>query len=229
LNGSRQRIKDLPLYQRPREKAIRYGINALTNVELLAILINSGTRGESALVIAENLLIKYQGLTKLANLTEISEFGLKGIKSIKAVTLLAAFKLSERIQKENYSTLEYLQNSSELANKYLHDFSAAKNEMFLVVSLNKHLKIIREQVLYVGTKHGFNLDVKEIVSVLEKQAAKYYVMVHNHPSGTAYPSHEDLVATRKIRDLTSIRGIFLYDHLIIANYSYFSMKDNELI
>ena len=108
------------------KKAIRYGINALTNVELLAILINSGTRGESALVIAENLLIKYQGLTKLANLTEISEFGLKGIKSIKAVTLLAAFKLSERIQKENYSTLEYLQNSSELANKYLHDFSAAK-------------------------------------------------------------------------------------------------------
>lgn len=229
MNGSSVKIKDLPLYQRPREKALRYGINSLSNVELLAIIINSGTKDQSALIVAENLLNKYQGLTKMANLTEISEFSVKGIKTVKAITLLAAFKLSERIQKENYRELVYLQNSGDIANKYLYDFSSAKNEMLLLISLDKHLKIIKEQVLYVGTKMGFIIDTKEVLERLGKVKAKFFVLVHNHPSGSAYPSHEDLESTRRIKILAAREGIFLYDHLIIANYSYFSMRDNELI
>ena len=229
MNGSSPKIKDLPLHQRPREKALRYGINSLSNVELLAIIINSGTKDQSALQIAEYLLNKSQGLTKLANLSEISEFSVKGIKTVKAITLLAAFKLCERIQKENYSHLEYMQSSSEIANKYLYDFSSAKNEMLLLISLNKDLKIIKEQLLYVGTKKGFEIDMIAILDILKKQKAKFYVLLHNHPSGSVYPSVEDLTATKKIRDLTSKSGIFLYDHLIVASYSYFSLRDNELI
>ncbi|HKL84600.1 MAG TPA: DNA repair protein RadC [Bacilli bacterium] len=229
MSGSSPKIKDIPLYQRPREKAMRYGINSLSNVELLAIIINSGTKRDSALKIAENLLIKYQGLTKMANFTETTDFSVHGIKDIKAITLLAAFKLSERIQKENYNELLQIESSSDIANKYLYDFSSAKNEMLLIVALDKSLKILKEQILYVGTKSGFMIDTKQMKELLIKVKAKFYILVHNHPSGTAYPSFEDIQSTKAIKTLTSKIDIFLYDHLVIAGYSYFSMRDNELI
>lgn len=228
LSGS-LRIKDLPIYQRPREKALRYGLNSLSNSELLAILINSGTKGESALLIADNLLNKYLGLTNMAKITEISDLNIKGIKATKALTLLAAFKLSERIQKENFAHLDHIQSSAEIANKYLYDFSSANSEMLLIVALDKNLKILKEQILYIGTKLGFEIDVRSIVALLKKIEAKFYILVHNHPSGNNYPSTADLETTKTLKKVTDSKGFLLYDHLIIASYSYFSFKDNELI
>lgn len=229
LSGSRTKIKDLAPYDRPKEKALRYGVNSLTNIELLAILINTGTRDESAITIAEKLLNKHHTLTNLAKITEISDFSLPGIKTSKALTLLAAFTLSSRVQKDNFKGLEYLKSSGEIANKYIYDFSSAKAEMMLLVVLDKTMKIIKEQILYLGTRRGFDIDAKAIKEQLIKLDATYYVLVHNHPSGNVFPSEEDIETTIAINKITSKAGIAIYDHLIIADYTYFSFKDYGLI
>lgn len=228
LSGS-LRIKDLPLYQRPREKALRYGVDSLSNAELLAIIINSGTKNQSALKLAENLLNKYYGLTNIAKITEISDLSIKGIKSSKAITLLAAFKLGDRIRKEQYASVSTIATSADIANKYLYDFSSARAEMLLLVALDSKLNILKEQVLYVGTKRGFDIDVKAVITTLLKLQANHFILVHNHPSGSIYPSHEDVETTKQIQQCAKDEKITLFDHLIIASYSYFSFRDNELL
>lgn len=229
LNGSSLKIRDLPKFERPKEKAIRYGIDSLTNAELLAILINTGTRRDSAIDIANKLLIKYQTLTNLAKTSEISDLVMDGIKTNKALTLLASFRLIERIQRDKYRDLEYLTNTEEIAQKYIYEFSSAAQEMMLLVGLDKSHKIIKEQLLYVGTKSGFDIDPRAIVMQLKKLGACFFVLIHNHPSGNRFPSKDDLDSTAKIQKLARNFGILLLDHLIIADYTYFSFKDNLLV
>ena len=229
MNGSSRKIKDLPIYDRPKEKALRYGIKTLSNVELLAILINTGTRENSAITIAEKLLTKYQQLTNLVKMTETGDFDIVGIKHNKALTLLAAFQLFDRVEKENSKAMEVVNSSAMLARKYMAEFSNARQEMFLLVALDKAMKIIKEIILYVGTKKGLEVDVSFVIDKLIRLNATYYVMIHNHPSGNIYPSLEDFIMTRSISESSAKHDVHLYDHLIISNYNFFSFREQTLI
>lgn len=229
LSGSSLKIRDLPIYDRPKEKAIRYGINTLSNAELLAILINTGTKDQSALAIANKLLDKYQTLTNLMKITEITDLMMSGIKINKALTLLAAFRLIDRIQRDKYRDLEYLNSTEEIAQKYIYDFSSAEKEMMLLIALDRSKKIIKEQLLYIGTKHGFDVDARAIVTLLRKLEADAFLLIHNHPSGNRFPSEDDIVTTKKIASLALKFNIKIADHLIIADYTYFSFKEHSLL
>lgn len=222
------KIKDLLPFQRPREKAVRYGLDALSDEEILAILIGSGYKDVSALDLASKLLVKHNGLIGLFRLTSVEQLQIKGISKVKALTILASINLLKRIEK-NRINIEYLYNSVDIVSKYLINFSSASKEMLLLVTLTRKKQILKEQILYIGTKVGFDIDLDEVIGKINHEEVRSFVLVHNHPSGNIYPSKEDVVTTNELIKRAKLINVSLDDHIIIANYSYFSFKENGII
>ena len=228
LSGSK-RIKDLPLLNRPREKALRYGINALSDEEILAILISSGIKNYNALTIAKNLLKEHQGLYNLSRINEPKKLKTKGLSDTRSLMLIAAFTLASRIEKDAKNKPLRINASSDILSLYQHELSKAEKEHLYLLMLNQKREIIKEEVLYLGTSEGFEIDLKEIVRRVLIYNAVNVILVHNHPSGNVVPSTSDIEATIELNKALIKHDITLLDHVIIGAFRYFSFAENSLI
>lgn len=229
MNGSKVRISDLQPLARPREKAKYYGINTLTDTELIALLLGSGTHEHNVLLVAQNLLNKFVNLDNISRIKDASLLYAPGIKAAKATTLLAAFELTRRINKHSYKKQEIVFSVGVIADKYQHELGRFDKEKLVLIHLNKQHKIIMEEVLYVGHARGFLLDAKEIVRRLLITDATAFVLLHNHPSDDARPSEHDLVTTHKLQQVAAQFSLKLADHIIVTKSAYFSFKEQNLL
>ncbi len=221
------KISNIPVEERPREKALRYGIDAISNKELLAIIIGSGVKNKSALDIAGSLLDNYHSLSSLseASLASLkSEFGLNQIMALK---LLATFHFYKRLQDEKRNTISLIKSTDDLYHLYSF-IEDENNEMFIVVTLNQQGRILKEKRLYVGTEEFIKLNIRELFCVLLENKASMFALIHNHPCGGDKPSDEDIETTLIIKEYAAMFNLVFFDHLIIYKGGYYSFKNNNI-
>ncbi|MEN3039375.1 MAG: DNA repair protein RadC [Candidatus Kryptonium sp.] len=217
------RIKDLPAEARPREKFIKYGPRFVSNAELLAILIGSGTKKVSALDLANKILSDAGSLRELArkDLGDLKKY--KGIGLKKAVVISAAFELSRRIQSEPISERPQITSPEDIAKIFIPRLSDLNKEILIVVLLNTANRIIKEIVVSEGNLNSSVIHPREVFKPAIDELSASIILVHNHPSGNPEPSRMDIEVTKQIYQAGEIIGIKLLDHIIIAGDKFSSM------
>lgn len=219
-------IKDIPLSDRPREKMALAGARALTDAELLAILIRTGTADKSALDIAGDMtadggLYKHlAGITKLNELTNI-----KGLGQAKAAAVLAALEIGRRIASAHPLDKISVKSPQDVAEYLMPRMRYAVKEQFIVLLLNTKNKIIGTEIISEGTLNNSVVHAREVYKPALLQNAAAIIVAHNHPSGEPQPSLEDKQVTRMLKESGKILGIPLLDHLIIGDGSYYSFQE----
>jgi DNA repair protein RadC len=217
-------IKNWSVDDRPREKLLQRGVSALTDAELLAILLGSGTKEKSAVDLGRELLTHVGGLLPLARSSVNELTQIKGIGEAKAISLVVAFELSRRKQKTE------LQNAAFTSAQVVADFVGPmlvdlNREVFHVLFLNTACKLISHKTLFEGGISQSVVDIRLIFKEALLLNSSAIIVCHNHPSGSLEPSNEDLKVTERIRQAGAMLQIPLLDHLILSQSGYFSFKE----
>ena len=222
-------ISDWPKEDRPREKLLYHGASALTDAELIAIFLQSGLRGKSALDIAKELLKEFGGLKKLLQTPAATLIKKRGVGQAKYAAIQAAAELGRRSLSENISPGTIL-NSSRLSQKFLSDkLRHYQNEVFACLFLDNHFRLLGYEELFRGTINEANIYPRELVRRgLAHNAAKI-ILAHNHPSGQAAPSPADKDVTQVIRQAMSLIDIEVVDHIIVGHVENFSFAEARLL
>jgi len=223
------RIVDLPPDERPREKAVKYGIVSLSNAEVLALIIGSGVQHLSAIDIGNDLLTEFKGLHGLVGVSYQNLLKQKGLKQGNALRLLAAFELIKRMEKATSESGGVFHSASEIFQKYKTDFSSAPQEMLLVIMMNRQNRVLKEEIIYRGSVSSMMVSSREIFVRLFVNETVRFVLVHNHPGGFCEPSKEDIAATISLKKEATKLGLHLIDHIVIANHDYYSMAEHKLL
>lgn len=218
-------IKDLLPLDRPKEKALLYGIESLQNEELLAIILNSGVKGFSALDIAK-LLLK-DGIKKLPkkDIHQLQE--IKGISKHKSLLLLAVFELLKRYEKATIDIKKRYNKPHDIIEHINLDYASNRCERLLLLIFNNYNQIIKEFVLAVGSSDSASINKRTIFSHVLKENAKRFVLIHNHPDGQAKPSKDDIESTIDIYESALMLDLKLLDHIIVADDGYFSFAESN--
>ena len=215
---------------RPREKLSLQGRRALTDAELIAILIGSGSVSESAVDLSKRILhFCKNDLNALAKLSilELSKF--KGIGEAKAISIIAALELGRRRKEEEIIKLDKITSSKDIFNYLSPYFSDLVYEEFWILLLNRANKIINKVLISKGGQAGTIADPKIIFKAALENNAANLVLAHNHPSGNLKPSHADIELTKKLRAAGLLLDISVIDHLIFSERSYFSFADEGIL
>ncbi len=223
-------IKDWSSADRPREKLVSKGRLAMTEAELLAILLGTGYKSVSALSLAKDILSKNENsLANLAKL-EIEDFlEFKGIGQAKAVGLIAMLELGRRQNKLSPKSLKRVSSSQEVYEHMYPYLKDLNHEEFWAIHLNASNSIIEAQKMSSGGLTGTMADVRMIFNLALKKKATALIVAHNHPSGNNTPSEADKRLTKKLKDAGDILDIPLLDHIIFADSVYFSFADEGLL
>ena len=222
------KFKELLPSERPREKAIYYGVESLHDYELLALILGSGNRQKDVIELSEFILKTYKNFANLALENYGGLSSIEGIKKSKTLLLLAIFEFHKRVLKSIDSDDLKVRDAYSLYHKYYH-LTYEEQERLILLLVNSKKYIIKEIELYKGTSDSLNVSFKEIVSQVLSSKAPYFILIHNHPNGGALPSEMDLYVTNKIIQKSSGLDIMLIDHLIVAKEGYYSFQENEII
>ena len=220
----------MPLDDRPREKLILRGVQNLTDAELIAILLRTGTKGKSVLSVAQELINKNKNLAVLATLSFSNLLKTSGIGKDKAATLLAAFEINRRIESQSkWLSEKKITSPGDVADIFIPLLRDEVKEKFLIVCLNSANKIIKYEVISVGNLNSSVVHPREIFKAAIENNSASVILIHNHPSGNPEPSNEDINITKKIVEAGKILDIPVFDHLIIAGNLFTSFVDKRLI
>ncbi|MGE5629908.1 MAG: RadC family protein [Caulobacteraceae bacterium] len=228
-NGGRHiTIKELPQEERPRERLARYGSSVLSNAELLAILLRTGTKKESALSLAYRILKQEEGLRFLANCT-VQELGkINGIGEAKAAQLKAAVEIGKRVSIFENTVDKSVKCPQDVASLLMEEMRYLKKEYMKVILLNVKCNLISIEDISIGNLNTSIVHPREVYIPAIKKSSGSIIMVHNHPSGDPSPSNEDISITKRIAEAGKIIGIELMDHIIIGDGKYLSLKEKGL-
>ena len=220
-------IKQIPKEDRPYERLINLGVESLSNEELLAIIIKSGTKEESSKDIAISLLSNIGGIKKLNEIAFEELKNYRGIGNVKACIIMAVVELSKRINSEVDTLKNIKLTSSELVYKfYKEKLGTKKQEYFYAVYLDNSKKIIGDKLLFIGTVNYSLVHPREVFKEAYLKGASAIICVHNHPSGNVIPSKQDFDVTNNLISVGNILGIKLIDHVIISSNNYYSFLEN---
>lgn len=225
-------IKDMKKEYRPYEKCLAYGPEVLSEQELLAVIIRTGSRGESSIRLAEKILSlseRSKGILGLMHLSVEELMSVKGIGTVKAIQIKCIVELSRRISKTNVQSRLNLSDPASIAEYYMEDLRHKEREQLILVMMNTKNRLIRDTVMTTGTVNASLVSTREIFMEALKCGAVYIVLVHNHPSGDPTPSREDIINTKQIKDAGNIIGITLLDHIIIGDNKYISLRQRGIL
>ena len=209
----------------PRERLVKEGVEALSNQELLAILLRTGTRQANVFEISQRVLNSLNSLTDLKNMTLQELQSLSGIGRIKAIELQAVIELGHRIHKHETLEMESILSSQKLAKKMQQELGDKKQEHLVALYLNTQNQIIHQQTIFIGSATRSIAEPREILHYAIKHMATSLILVHNHPSGAVAPSRNDDHVTKLVKEACDLMGIVLLDHLIVSHSSYFSYRE----
>lgn len=221
-------IKDIPKNDRPVERLINNGVENLSNIELLTILLKTGTKDKSAKTLAEEILKEVDSIQDLKNY-DIERFSnIKGIGRVKAASILAAIEFGKRINEE-HTVLNDLQitNSQLVFNYYRNKIGSKLQEYFYCLYLNSAKKVIKDKLLFIGTINQSIVHPREIFKEAYSLSASSIICVHNHPGGSVFPSKEDIKLTHKLVEIGTLLGVKVVDHVIITKDNYYSFFENN--
>lgn len=222
-------IKEMNEAERPREKLLSRGAQALADGELLAILLRTGRRGEGVLELAQRLLSLTDGkLTGLFECDAAYLASLKGIGEPKAATLLAAFELGRRFMLEQNTVSEPVADSEQIYRLMLPRMKGLKREECWVMLLDRRNRIEKTRQITIGGRKGTIIDIPLIVKMALEEAASSIILIHNHPNGDPRPSSADIRETAAIRDACAACGIALLDHIIVSDEHFYSFNEEKM-
>lgn len=220
----------MPIDDRPREKLILRGPQNLADHELVAILLRTGTKGNSVLAVAQQLIEAHGNITRLADQSIKSITKQTGIGKDKAATLVAAFELSRRIKfLEKWYKNKKITCPQDVADIFIPIVSNELQEVFYVVCLNTANQIIKYEKITVGLVNSGMAHAREVYRSAIENNSTNIILIHNHPSGNLEPSREDIQLTKRLVEAGKIIGIDVFDHLIIGHDKFLSMVDKKLI
>ncbi|MCT4688920.1 RadC family protein [Vallitalea sp.] len=226
---SRMRVKDLPLSERPYEKLEACGPGVLSDAELLAIIIRSGSKKERSIELAQRILgIKKQGIRGIYELSLEDLQKVSGIGRVKSIQIKAIAELSKRISKNNAVTKLKISSPGTIASIFMEELRYLKQEHLKIVFLDTKNQIISDKFLTVGTVNASLINPREVFIEALKHNAVHVILLHNHPSGDPTPSREDILITKRIINAGDIIGIKLLDHIIIGDGNYISLKEQGI-
>jgi DNA repair protein RadC len=224
------KIIELPEDERPRERLAQHGADALSNAELLAILIGSGRPGGSALDLAARILAKNEeGVAYLAGASVEELRSVNGVGVATACRISAAIVLGRRIARMASREAKKITSPEEIVALFMEDMRHEKQENFRVLLLNVKNEIIGKETVSVGNISSSIVDARDVFRPAIRRGAASIVLVHNHPSGNPEPSEADITATKRICKSGDVLGVKVMDHLIIGNGSFVSMKKRNLL
>ena len=221
-------IQDMTLEERPREKMILNVTGSLTDAELLAILIRTGTKQFNAIQLGKAIIEKADNIRYLQNITIEELESINGIGKTKAVQIKAALELGNRIA--SYKPAKYkIKNPWDIYKYYMESLRYQYKEIFKVVLLNTKNEIITDVDISMGTLNSSLVHPREVFREAIIRSSNKIILLHNHPSGNAEPSKEDKSVTNRLKECGELIGIEVIDHIIIGDGIYFSFKENMLI
>lgn len=223
-------IKTWAENDRPREKLMHHGKSILSDAELIAILIGSGSRNESAVDLAKRILQSVENnLDQLGKLTLNDLMQFKGMGEAKSVSVIAALELGRRRKNSAALELEKISSSKDVHQIMLPLLQDLPHEEFWVLLLNRNNKVIKKECISKGGVAATIVDVKIVMKKTLDTLASGIILCHNHPSGNCKASEEDIKLTKKLKEAAQIMDITLLDHVIFAHHNYFSFADEGIL
>lgn len=227
------KIKEMNVVSRPREKAILYGIDKLSDHELLMLVLRHGNRQQDVSVIAANLLQASHGLSRL-NLMDINDFmRIDGIKQAKALELMAILELSKRVLRAQSLSSPTIAEPQALVRWFQYEIGMNMQECFMVVFLDIHNQITTYEIIFKGTLDRSLIHPREIFNLAVKHRASSFIAVHNHPGGSLKPSAMDIEVTQVLLEAGEMMQIRMLDHIIVTKngfssiFSYLAQTDSD--
>ncbi len=216
-------VKEMPVSEKPREKAMRYGVRTLSNRELLALILRCGSKGTSVLELAEQLLQKAGGIAGLPRMESAEMRDLKGISTVKALELAACFELAARISCASLEEKTIIHDRGDLEKWLRLKFGGRMQEEFMVIYLNSLGQIISSQILFRGTIDHSLVSPREVFRHALMLSSKHIVLVHNHPCGSLTASEADLSLTARMIEAGRMMDVDVLDHLIVSQNGVLSI------
>ena len=221
------KLKEISPENRPIERMEYFGEESLSNSELLAIILKTGTRQKNIIDLSNHILSKYP-LEKLRNCSQQELCKIHGIGKIKASQIKAIFELHKRISTPQTKELIKIYSPKQIVDILRPDLEGKEQEHLICIFLKSN-KIISKKIITIGTNNQTLISNKDILKLAIKQTADSIIISHNHPQGDPTPSKDDRLATKKLKDACSSIEIILLDHIIIGENNYFSFKENQII
>ncbi len=225
-------VKELPVSERPYEKCEKYGVSTLSDAELLAVILRTGTKQLRAIDLAVNLLNYspvHKGLKGLNYLTMKELTTIKGIGRVKAIELQCLTEITKRMSKEIHLEQLKLATPKTVADYYMQDMRHLTREQVLLLMMDSKNKLIKDMIISEGTVNTSIMPTREIMVHAMKYDTVNIILLHNHPSGDPTPSAEDIRVTKRLAEASELIGITLMDHIIIGDNRYISLKEQGII
>ena len=222
------KVREMSPDERPREKAKREGLSALSNRELIALLLQSGTKSKSVLELADEVLSLCGSLGELMYMDPNDLMEINGIKEVRAIQLFAGIELCRRIDRSSLEKVAIC-SPDDLVRWLRLSYGSAQQEHFIAVYLNQQNEILHHRVLFIGTLNASMVHPREVFKEAMRQSASSIICAHNHPGGCAEPSSADHHVTRQIVERGKIVGIPLMDHIIVSPIAWLSFRQSGFI
>ena len=218
-------LREIPKEDRPRERLLQFGAEALSNAELVAILLRTGTISDSAVKLAGKVLTAAGGLRNMVDMSVEQLVAIKGIGKAKALQVKAGIELGRRLTRAGLQDTPAIRSPRDAADLVSDELKYLQKEHFVVLFLNTKNRVIGKETLSIGSLNASIVHPREVFrSAIQKSSASI-ICAHNHPSGDPTPSPEDIEVTRRLAESGKLVGIELLDHLIIADQSFVSLKE----
>jgi len=224
-----QTIKDWPEDDRPRERLVKFGPETLSDAELLAIILRTGAKGQTALDFARTLISTYGSFQGMDNASIVELSGLKGIGPAKAAQIKAVLEIAKRFWRKEFKEGKPFTNSRAVYEHFHETLRGKKKELFIALLLDSKNKKIREVKVSEGSLTSSHVHPREVFNPVVKDSAASLILVHNHPSGDPTPSRDDIEITRRLKEVGELLGVKVLDHIIIGGGRYTSFADEGIL
>lgn len=218
-------LRDVPDEERPRERMQQFGAHALSNVELIAILLRTGTISESAVSLAQKVLVQSGGLRNLVDVSTNQLMTIKGIGSAKALQILAGIELGRRLASTALDKMMTIRTPQDVANYLMEELRYLQKEHFVCLFMDTKNHVMGKETLSIGSLNASIVHPREVFRAAIKRGSASIICVHNHPSGDPHPSPEDIEMTNRLIEAGQIIGIEVLDHIIIGDLKFVSLKE----
>lgn len=222
-------LRDIPKEERPRERMLHFGANALSNAELIAILLRTGSRAESAVGLAQRVLKESEGIRSLVDMSVEQLMNIKGIGFAKAMQIQAGIELGRRLSQSTLDSSIIIRSPQDAARFVIEDLRYLQKEHFVCLFLNTKNHVIAQETLSMGSLNASIVHPREVFRAAIRRSSASIICVHNHPSGDPSPSPEDVEITNRLVEAGKIVGIDVLDHLIIGDQNFVSLKEQGLM
>ncbi|HCM89416.1 MAG TPA: JAB domain-containing protein [Vagococcus sp.] len=222
-------MKDYDEELQPRQRCKKYGPEALSHQELLAIMLRTGSKKKNVLELAEEVVKSFDNLFDLKTASIEELVAIEGIGEVKAIEIQAMIELGRRLSLYSREKVGTIQSSASLGEQLIKEMKDYHQEHLVVLYLNAKNEILKKKTIFIGSLSQSVAHPREIFNIAVKCSAARMIVVHNHPSGNPLPSEQDLSFTHRLVECGSLMGIQVIDHLIIGENSYVSMKETGVI